>query len=372
MGQTGDFFHQLDHATHDSFFLPCFLGPGVLGRIVFHTQPAVLFRAGTATEANQTEAHRIIPYLYRSFIDGTVEESVANGRFPGYVRNRYLRAVVGYALWTGNFDWIHSLAFAMHAREQRHDALFFLATVLARREHRPVLAEFYGSRLTLLPFMEYVLAGIDQEFDAKQASVLEPFPFFVPGAKRSVNAAISLFRFPDAAEAALSWFALAGRSLAHSKLRGRYKKSSGRLAYQASRAQLRGELDEGFDFTPAPLSAHARMHMEGQAGSSYLARLKLASDACFYGEYEKAELYLRPVLHWHPGVLHMRAIAHAGLGEYGLAAAYYRRVVKRHPREAIFCENYGRLLKLMGEDSEAERALNRARELAESAKMVYA
>lgn len=343
----------------------------MLGRIVFNTHSAVLFRAGRATAANQAEAHRILPVLYRSFIEGTVEESIAQGRFPGYVRNRYLRAVVGYAFWTGNFDWIHSLAFSMHARDQKHDALFFLAAVLARRERRPVLAAFYSSRLVLLPFMEYVLAGIEEEFDAKRGSILEPFPFFVPGAKRSVSTSLALLRFPDAVEAALVWFALAGKNVAYSKLQARYKRITGRDADRFERKALRAEVD-GFDFTPVGISAHERMRLEGLAGTSYFARLRLSLDACFHGDFEKGETYLRPVLHWHPGVLHVRALAHSGLGEFGLAAAYYRRIVKRHPREAVFCENYGRLLKLAGDEREGERALTRARELSGSAKMVYA
>lgn len=304
-------------------------------------------------------------------MEGTVEESIAQGRFPGYVRNLYLRAVTGYAIWTGNLDWIHSLAFLLHGQNRRHDALFFLASVLARLERRPVLAEFYSAQLKLLPFMEYVLRGIDQEYDAEAGSILEPFPFFVPGAKRSVASALSLFRFPDAAEAALAWMGLAGRNLAYSKLQKRYKKATGRAAELSLRQDLRADVD-GFDFTPAAISAHARIRLEGIAGLSYLARLTLSLDACFYGDFERAELYLRPILHWHPGVLHLRALAHAGLGEYGLAAAYYRRIVKRHPREATFCENYGRLLKLAGEESEGERALTRARELSGGAKMVYA
>ncbi len=348
----------------------------MLGRIVFQAHPCVLFRAPYwESEEARSDADRILPALYESFMSGEIEEYLGSVRFPNYARHRMLRALCGYAVLKGNFDWLYSLALTHIHRRIEHDALLFLAFAAASLEGRFTLSEFFRSKLRFLPIMEALESGFRSPYDeGPSAAALD---FFQPGSQRGIREFKKLLRYREAAEAALGWMWLSGKFMRMRTALRLYSTGIGTdLSLKSVLAPNRPgtpsdwQLDET-PVPPGPARRAERMAEESRAGAFLKARLKAAVRALENGRFLDADHYLKHTLSRHPYVLHLRARAHLGLGELGLAAACYRRVVKMHPERAEFCENYGRILGDMGDAAGAEKALKRAEEIRHQSKRVY-
>jgi len=228
--------------------------------------------------------------------------------------------------------------------------------------------------------MEDCAKGLDSSFDELPPTLQpEPFRFFAPGAKRSIRYFRSLTRFPDAAEAGLGWLLLSGKLYRFTKCAILYDQARTRATRRLRPALANAErirlepadvhLDQG---TTRGGDAIAQVILESAAGRSYSARLALARLAQERGEYEIMQIYLRDMFHWHPMILHLRAVAHAGMGEYGMAEKYYRRIVGRFPAHSVFLENHAGILSQLTPAEEARMGLEPDGELkGDSAKMVY-
>ena len=357
----------------------------MLGRTVFQAHPCVLFRMPAWQDASiHEEAARIIPLLYRSFVDGSVQEDTASMPFPNFTRQRLLRAVCGFAVWKGELDWLYSLALTAGAT----DPVIFLALSSALLEGRSTLASFFDGRLKQrMPLMDDLLHGIRVPYDEQEPDESAGFlNYFYPGKSRKLGDFRKLGAFREASEAALGWMLLGGHFVKFEKASAFCQAESGsktnlRQWFAAANGKkssnVEGDSTWNLDSSPGikegntPVGTRGRMAAESRAGTYFQARLILARQAIASRRWMDADSYLKHTLTWHPYVLHLQAQAHIGLGELGLAAACYRKIVKRHPDRAEFCENYGRILSSMGDEAGSARALGRAAEIRSSAKRVY-
>lgn len=324
----------------------------MLGRIVFQSHPLVLFRAEALADENARHlAVRLLSDVYNEVLCGPENLRPAE-------ENRVLRALAGYAFWKGRYDWIYTLAFHHQDAGSPHDFLSFLACMLALKEGRTALGNYFKSSIrTRTEWMDVLERGLYMPFD-ELGGVSSSVPFFNPGARRKGRQTASFAYIRAARDAALGWFLCSG---AFVSLRTASKKWP--WIFLDARAEA---LAIAGDIETTVATAYEQMQLEGQAGYRPGLRLALAARCMHMGDYEQADAWLRYLMNRHPRILHMRASCHRSLGELGLAVQEYRRIVKRNPRERVFVENFARILLDLGRKEEAEKALQHASSLAGS------
>jgi tetratricopeptide (TPR) repeat protein len=322
----------------------------MLGRIVFQAHPLVLFRSeALEDEATRHFASRLLPDVYSEYVTG--ERALLPAE-----ENRVLRALSGFAFWKGSYDWIYTLAFQMIERKRGHDVLSFLAMMLALREGRTALASYFKNKIQCrTEWMEVLERGLFSPYD-ELGGIASSVPFFNPGARRRGGQVVQFKSIRAARDAALGWFLCSG---SFSSLRTASRAAS--WIFKDAMAAA-GALEEDLAFVIE--TPYTQLHLEAQAGFRPGLRLALASRSMELGDFEQADAWLRYLMNRHPRILHMRASCHRSLGELGLAVQEYRRIVKRHPGEKIFVENYARILMDLGRQDEAEKALRHAGTLA--------
>lgn len=322
----------------------------MLGRIVFQGHPLVLFRAeGLEDDSGQLFASRLLPDVYQETI-------LSENRLSPADENRILRALAGFAFWKGRFDWIYTLAFHLLESRRAHDALTFLASMLALREGRTAMGSYFKNSIqNRTEWMDVLERGLFSPYE-ELGGIASSVPFFNPGARRRGGQVAHFANIRPARDAAFAWFLSSG---SFGSLRTA-SKSFPWIFREARQAQsaLADDIEESVG------STYEQIHLEAQAGFRPGLRLALASRAMGLGDYEQADAWLRYLMNRHPRILHMRASCHRALGELGLAVQEYRRIVKRHPGEKVFVENYARILLDLGRQDEAEKALQHVSVLA--------